>query len=55
MWEAIANVQDDNTKPAIYARIEVYGRTEWKTKRTAVKHARDYKAWQLRDAWAAET
>jgi hypothetical protein len=54
MWESIANVQDDNTKPAIYARIEAHGRTEWRTRRTAVKHAREYKADHMRDAWAAE-
>ena len=54
IYEAIANVEDDSSKPAIYARIETNGRTEWQTLRTARKHAREYKAQHMRDAWAQE-
>ena len=54
MWEAITNIEEDNTKPARYARLEAQGRTEWRTKRTAVKHAREFKAQHMRDAWAQE-
>ena len=53
MWEAIAAYTRDDGKTD-YARIEHRGRIEWKTKRTAEKHARDYKARHLRDAWAQE-
>lgn len=51
MWNAWADVGTD--KP-VYALIEANGRTEWKTKRTAEKHAREYKARHLRDAWAEQ-
>ena len=50
MWEAVANVEPDNTKPARLARVSVGDRTTWKTKRIAEKHAREYKAWHLQDA-----
>lgn len=33
-----------------HALLSVGDRTEWR-KRTAVKHAREYKALHLRDAW----
>lgn len=51
-WQAVANVAKSG--PPSYAIIEAHGRTEWKTKRTAEKHAREYKARHLRDAWAEE-
>lgn len=34
-----------------YALLSVKGRTEWKTKRTAQKHSREWKAANLRDSW----
>lgn len=37
-----------------YERLERNGRIEWKTKRTAEKHAREYKARYLKDAWVSE-
>lgn len=52
-WEAIASYERDDGTTG-YARIEANGRIEWKTKRTAEKHAREYKANHMRDAWAQE-
>jgi hypothetical protein len=37
-----------------YAVLDVNGRSEWKTKRIAKKHAREYKAIHLRDSWVSE-
>ncbi len=37
-----------------YGMLEHKGRSEWKTKRIAEQHARDYKATHLRDAWVQE-
>lgn len=38
----------------VYARLSYRDKTEWKTKRTAEKHAREYKARHMRDAWVQE-
>lgn len=38
-----------------YGILSVGDRTEWKTKRIAERHARDYKADHLRDAWVEES
>lgn len=35
-----------------YALLSVRGRTEWKTLQTAKKHAKEFKARHMRDAWA---
>lgn len=45
-------IGEDN--PPVYARLEHKGRSEWKTKRIAQKHAREYKAIHLRDSWVQE-
>tara|TARA_R100000388_G_C7142708_1_gene110740 strand:+ start:406 stop:585 length:180 start_codon:yes stop_codon:yes gene_type:complete len=37
-----------------YVILSVNGRTEWKTKRIAEKHAREWKAENMRDSWAEE-
>ena len=49
-YEVVADVSPD---PLVvrYARVEHRGRSEWRTKRTAEKHAREYRATHLRDAW----
>lgn len=44
---------DTGTKSG-YALLEVNGRSQWKTKRIADKHAREYKATHLRDSWVSE-
>jgi hypothetical protein len=54
MWIAMANIGENPDGTARYALIEANGRYRWKTKRTAEKHAREYKALHLRDAWAEE-
>ncbi len=38
----------------VYARLSYRDRTEWKTKRIAQKHAREYKAKHLKDSWVSE-
>lgn len=38
----------------IYSRLCYRDRTEWKDKRTAEKHAREYKAKHIQDAWVQE-
>lgn len=38
----------------MYGYLEHRGKSEWLTKRTAQKHADDYKATHLRDAWVEE-
>lgn len=53
LYEVIVNIQTDNDKMPIYARMEHKGRVEWKTKRIAQKHAREYKAKHLRDSWVS--
>jgi len=53
-YEAVADISD-NPNETKYARIEVRGKSEWKTKRAAEKHAREYKAAHMRDAWAQES
>lgn len=53
LYEVIVNIQTDNSKSPIYARMEHKGRCEWKTKRIAEKHAREYKATHLRDSWVS--
>lgn len=53
MYEVIVCLGYENGA-AQYARLEHKGRSEWKTKRIAEKHAREYKATHLRDAWASE-
>lgn len=53
MYEAIAAI-DNPDGTVSYARIEHKGRSVWKTRRTARKHAMEYKALHLRDAWEQE-
>lgn len=52
MWNAWASYEVDGVTR--HALIEANGRTSWKTKRTALKHAREYKSTHLRDSWVAE-
>ena len=43
------------TRPVTkYGTLDHKGRSTWKTKRIAEKHAREYKATHLRDAWVQE-
>lgn len=49
MWEVVTALPDGG-----YARLWVGQRHEWKTKRIAERHAREYKARHLRDAWVQE-
>jgi hypothetical protein len=37
-----------------YGRLEFRGRCEWRTKRIAEKHARDYRLTRYLDAWVQE-
>lgn len=37
-----------------YARLDHNGRSQWKTKRIAERHAREYKGAHLLDAWVQE-
>jgi len=37
-----------------YILLSVNDRTEWKTKRIAEKHAREWKAENMRDSWVSE-
>ena len=50
-YEVIVRIDDKHGEPQ-YARLDVNGRFEWKTKRIAEKHAREFKANHMRDAWA---
>ncbi len=38
-----------------YAVLDVNGKSTWKTKRIAEKHAYQYKAENMRDAWVEES
>ncbi len=38
----------------LFSRMAHKGRTEWKDKRTAERHAREYKAKHMQDAWVQE-
>lgn len=49
-YEVIVSLEDGKG----YSRLCYRDRTEWKTKRTAEKHAREFKASHLRDAWVSE-
>jgi hypothetical protein len=52
MYEVIcATYPNGEDKNPVYARLEYKGRIEWRTKRIAQKHARDYKAIHLMDSW----
>ena len=37
-----------------YGRLDVNGRMQWKTKRIAERHAREFKVAHLLDAWVQE-
>lgn len=52
MYIAIGAYEKDGKTE--YGCVEFKGRTFWKTKSIAAKHAADYKAEFLRDAWAQE-
>jgi hypothetical protein len=53
IYEVIISVpQDDGTTH--YARLEHKGRSQWKTKRIAQKHCREYRMAHLRDGWVNE-
>jgi hypothetical protein len=54
LYEVIVDIEEDPDKPRRYARLSHKDRTEWKTKRIAQKHAREYKARHLRDSWVSE-
>lgn len=59
MYEVICDMGEipavlDGFIPSRYTILEANGRTEWKTKRTAQKHASEYKSIHLRDAWVQE-
>lgn len=43
-----------DTESRGYVLLSVNGRTEWKTKRVAEKHAREWKAENMRDSWVSE-
>ena len=49
-YEVIADISD-NPNETKYARVECNRRIKWKTKRIAEKHAREYKATHMCDAW----
>ena len=49
MWEVIVSLESGKG----YARLEHRGRVQW-GKRTATKHAREFKANHMRDAWIQE-
>lgn len=54
-YEVITAIYPEYAKgDCVYARLEYKGRSEWKTKRIAQKHAREYKARHLKDAWVQE-
>jgi len=53
MYEVICSVSNKTGK-MVYARMEYKGRMQWKTKRIAEKHARDYRGNHLRDAWVSK-
>ena len=52
LFEVVTSYQDQDGKTQ-YARLEYRGRMAW-GKRTAEKHARDFKANHMRDAWAQD-
>lgn len=52
LFEVVTAYDRENGQTG-YARLEHRGRTEWR-KRTAEKHAREFKANHMRDAWAQE-
>ncbi len=54
LYEVIIANYDKNGNNLQYSRLEFRNRTTWKTKRIADKHARDWKANNLSDAWAQE-
>lgn len=55
MYEVIiATDAEGKTGGPYYSRLSVRDRTQWKTKRIAEKHAREFKARHLKDAWAQE-
>lgn len=51
-WEVLISYKAPNGDTR-YARLEHRGRMSW-CKRTAEKHAREFKAAHMRDAWARE-
>lgn len=53
MWEVIVEIPQEDAPPR-YARLWHKGRYQWKTKRIAQKHCREYRMAHLRDAWISE-
>lgn len=53
LYEVIVQ-HEDSTGKIFYSRLEHKGRSTWKTKRIAQKHAREFKAVHLRDSWVQE-
>ena len=55
-YEVIAAIHDKTNpqKPPVYARVWVKDRGEWKTKRIAEKHMREYRATHLTETWVQE-
>jgi len=49
MWEVIVSLESGKG----YSRLEYRGRMQW-GKRTATKHAREFKANHMWDAWIQE-
>ena len=55
MYEVIIAIDDKGqTGGPYYSRLSVRDRTQWKTRRIAEKHAREFKGTHLRDAWVQE-
>ncbi len=51
-WEVVVELDPGPNGERRFARLESKGRSEWKTKATAVKHARDVQRNHRRKAWA---
>lgn len=51
MYQIMTHLKGENMG---YGVLSVKDRTQWKTKRIAEKHARDFKAKFLRDSWVEE-
>lgn len=50
----IATYPEHANGKCVYTRLHHKGRSEWKTKRIAQKHAYEYKAKHLSDSWVQE-
>ena len=50
----VALPEDQYPNGPYYGRLDVNGRSQWKDKRTAFRHAREFRGMHLRDAWVQE-